>query len=71
MTLKEINEFIKHNHHLPNVFSAEEILAKGGLPINVALEQQLEKIEELFLYTLAQEKRVKALEAQLAALEKQ
>ena len=71
MTLKEVSEFIKHNHHLPNVFSAEEILAKGGLPINVALEQQLEKIEELFLYTLAQEKRIKALEAQLAALEKQ
>ena len=71
MTLKEVSEFIKHNHHLPNVFSAEEILAKGGLPINVALEQQLEKIEELFLYTLVQEKRIKALEAQLAALDKQ
>ena len=56
---------------MPNVFSAEEILAKGGLPINVALEQQLEKIEELFLYILAQEKRIKALEARLAALEKQ
>ena len=71
MTLKEVSEFIKHNHHLPNVFSAEEILAKGGLPINVALEQQLEKIEELFLYTLVLEKRIKALEAQLAALDKQ
>ena len=71
MTLKEVSEFIKHSHHLPNVFSAAEILAKGGLPMNVALEQQLEKIEELFLYTLAQEKRIKALEAQLAALEKQ
>ena len=71
MTLKEVSEFIKHNHHLPNVFSAEEILAKGGLPINVALEQQSEKIEELFLYILAQEKRIKALEARLAALEKQ
>jgi len=70
MTLMEVREFIKHNHHLPNVFSAEEIFAKGGLPINVALEQQLEKIEELFLYILAQEKRIKALEAQLAALEK-
>ena len=58
MTLKEVSEFIKHNHHLPNVFSAEEILVKGGLSINVALEQQLEKIEELFLYTLAQEKRI-------------
>ena len=70
MTLKEVSEFIKYYHHLPNVFSAEEILAKGGLPMNVALEQQLEKIEELFLYILVQEKRIKALEAQLAALEK-
>ena len=38
------------------------------LRLNLALEQQLEKIEEFFLYLLEQEKKIKALEAKLADL---
>ena len=70
-SLKAVEEFIQHHHHLPNVFGAAEIKQQGGIPLNLAVEQQLEKIEELFLYTLEQEKRIKALEDKLAALEEQ
>ena len=35
----------------------------------MALEQQLEKIEELFLYAIEQEKRINYLEAKLQEIE--
>ena len=69
MSLVEVKEFIQKHHHLPNVFSRKEIKKQGGIKLNIALEQQLEKIEELFLYTIEQEKRINHLEAKLQAIE--
>ena len=69
MSLVEVKEFIQKHHHLPNVFSRKEIEKQGGIKLNVALEQQLEKIEELFLYAIEQEKRINYLEAKLQEIE--
>jgi hypothetical protein len=67
MTLGELESFITENGHLPNVPTSEDV--DGGKRINMTELQikMLEKIEELTLYTLAQQKRIEALEGQLAA----
>lgn len=63
-TLEEVEEFTKKNHHLPEVPSAEEI-QKEGLELKEMTKLLLQKIEELTLYTIEQEKRIKALEGKL------
>ncbi|WP_075340549.1 tail fiber protein [Tenacibaculum agarivorans] len=63
-TLEEVETFTKENHHLPNVPSAKTI-QEGGLQLKEMTNVLLQKIEELTLYTIEQEKRIKALETQL------
>tara|TARA_R110000751_G_scaffold233903_2_gene334907 strand:+ start:100119 stop:101123 length:1005 start_codon:yes stop_codon:yes gene_type:complete len=63
-TLQEIEDFTKLNFHLPNVPSAEEI-QKDGLKLSKMTAILLQKIEELTLYTIEQEKRIKILETKL------
>ena len=67
-TLMQIEHYLKANHHLPNVPNAEEVKTQGGIVLNSALELQLEKIEELYLYTIEQEKRIIHLEKRLNQL---
>ncbi|WP_410006982.1 DUF3430 domain-containing protein [Aequorivita nionensis] len=62
--LKEIENFTRLNHHLPNVPSAEQI-QKDGLKLSEMTSILLQKIEELTLYTIEQEKRIKNLETKL------
>ena len=76
-SLAEVEAFVKENHHLPNVASAAEVKEQGGIVLNRASEVQLEKIEELYLHTIEQEKKIEAqsklieqLIARLEALEK-
>ena len=64
-TLEEVAEFTKKNHHLPNVPSAKEI-SNDGMKLKEMTNLLLQKIEELTLYTIEQEKRIKALESQLS-----
>jgi hypothetical protein len=64
LSLEEIEAFTKANHHLPNVPSSEDI-KENGLQLKEMTNILLEKIEELTLYTIEQEKRIKALEAKL------
>ena len=63
-TLNEVEDFIKKNHHLPEVPSAQEIIDEG-LQLKEMTNLLLQKIEELTLYTLEQEKRIKELESKL------
>lgn len=63
-TLEEIEAYTKEHHHLPEVPSAADI-QKEGLHLKEMTTLLLQKIEELTLYTIEQEKRIKALEAQL------
>ncbi|MEE1899617.1 hypothetical protein V1389_14810 [Flavobacterium rakeshii] len=67
MPLNEVEAFTKENKHLPNVPSAEEMVTEG-LDVAQMDAKLLEKIEELTLYLIEQNKK---LEAQNIKLEKQ
>jgi hypothetical protein len=60
--LKGIEAFIKQNNHLPGIKSAEYIKEQGFWDLGEASRINLEKIEELFLHTIEQEKKIKSLE---------
>lgn len=64
-TLEEVETFTKANHHLPNVPSAAKV-KEEGMQLKEMTTILLQKVEELTLYTIEQEKRIKALEAKLA-----
>ena len=70
MPLAALREFVRKEKHLPNVPSAKEIEANGLSLTNLQL-RLLEKIEELALYTLAQDETIIELKARLAVLERQ
>jgi hypothetical protein len=63
-TLEEVEAYTKANNHLPEMPSAQEI-QEDGLYLSKMTNLLLQKIEELTLYTIEQEKRIKALEEQL------
>ena len=63
-SLEEVETFIEENHHLSGIPSADEII-KDGLHLKEMTNLLLQKIEELTLYTIEQEKRINALEVQL------
>lgn len=67
MPLEELAGFIQENGHLPNVPSAERVAAEG---INIQGFQMamLEKIEELTLYVLDQDRRLKEQEQRIEEL---
>lgn len=65
MPLKEVASFVNANKHLPGVDSAKD-LAENGLDLASMQSKQMEKIEELTLYIIEQDKK---LEAQNKALE--
>lgn len=64
-SLNEIESFVKENHHLPNIPSASEI-QQNGLQLGEMNNLLLQKIEELTLYIIEQNKRIDALEAKAA-----
>ena len=68
--LTEVAQYVKANHHLPNLPSAQEV-KENGLEIAEFQNKLLEKIEELTLYAIDQEKRILAQEQRLQALEKE
>jgi hypothetical protein len=61
-TLEEIEAYTKANNHLPEMPSAQEI-KDNGLELSKITNLLLQKIEELTLYTIEQEKRIIALES--------
>ncbi len=76
MPLAQLREFVSREKHLPNVPTAADI-KKQGLDLSKFQMRLLEKVEELALYTLAQEEHVRSLsdenqelKARLDALEK-
>ena len=68
MPLSELQDFIHQKRHLPNIPSAKEI-KQGGLNLSQTQMRLLEKIEELTLYTLAQEKTIQQLQSDESNLE--
>ncbi len=63
-SLSEVESFISQNGHLPEVPSTQEVQTNGmNLAENDA--KLLQKIEELTLYMIAQEKKIKLLEKRI------
>ncbi|CAN0601132.1 unnamed protein product, partial [Ectocarpus sp. 12 AP-2014] len=60
--LEEIENFIRKNNHLPGIKSTAQVKKDGFWNLSESNIQNLEKIEELFLHTIEQEKKIKALE---------
>ena len=63
-TLEETQKYIDENGHLPNIPSAKELEA-NGIELGVMNMKLLEKIEELTLYILQQEKQIQHHENEL------
>ncbi len=60
-SLEEVESFLKKHHHLPGIRSAYDIKASGVYRLTESSLGQLEKIEELFLHTIEQEKKIEKL----------
>ena len=60
-SLSEVEAFIEQNKHLPEIPSAVEVETEG-IQVSEMLQLMMKKIEELTLYTIEQEKRIKELE---------
>ena len=69
LPLAEVERFIEKNKHLPEIPSAKEI-EKNGQDLGSLQVLQMQKIEELTLYLIAQEKRMQALEQKLLEMQK-
>jgi hypothetical protein len=70
LTLSEVEKFTEANHHLPNVPSANEI-KKNGLLLGEMSNVLLQKIEELTLYSIDQQKTINKQAAAIERLEKE
>ncbi len=65
--LSELDQFVQANKHLPEIAPAAQMV-KEGVNTGEFQIQLLQKIEELTLYVIAQEKRIEALEAENQSL---
>ncbi len=59
-SLKDLDKFIQANKHLPNIPSAAEV-EKNGLELGDMQKRMMEKIEELTLYIIQQQKELDVL----------
>jgi len=66
-SLQDVEAFVKENKHLPNVPSAEKMV-KNGNDLHKTDAVLLEKIEELFLHTIEQQKQIEALKEEIKQL---
>lgn len=62
--LKKLLSFIEENKHLPNVPSENEV-KNEGIDLVEMNKVLLQKIEELTLYLIQQDERIKSLEAEI------
>ena len=69
MTIYELHDFIKNNHHLPGVPSAKEV-STAGLNLGDMNNILLQKVEELTLYIIQQQKTIDELQLEVAKLKK-
>ncbi len=67
MPLAELDDYVRAFKHLPGVPTADDV-AREGLDVTRMQMKLLEKLEELTLYTLEQERRLGELERQNAML---
>jgi len=68
-TIPEVEDFISENNHLPDVPSAKQV-AEEGYSQHDMNKILLQKIEELTLYTIQQQKEIQELKTELNNLKK-
>ncbi len=66
MPLNDVAAYIKTNHHLPNIKSEQEVKQSEGIDVGEMQLKLLEKVEELTLYVIQQQKQIDELKAKLA-----
>jgi hypothetical protein len=68
-SLKNVEQFIKVNKHLPNVPSTAEV-SENGIELFEMQATLLRKIEELTLYSIKQSKQIASLERKMNKMKK-
>lgn len=66
MPIEDLEQHIKEYQHLPGIPSASEV-DENGIMVGDMQHRMMEKIEELTLYIIAQEKRIRELEEKAEA----
>jgi len=61
--INELKKYVEINKHLPDIPSASDVKA-NGIELGEMNALLLKKIEELYLYTIEQDKQIKALQEQ-------
>lgn len=69
-SLQQVEKYITHNGHLPDIPAAAEV-EKDGLDLGEMNKKLLQKIEELTLYLIDQQKQLKSQQEQINLLRKQ
>jgi len=64
-SIEEVAEYVKENKHLPDVPSAKDF-KENGYKIGDMDNLLLQKIEELTLYIIEQQKQIKELQSRLS-----
>ena len=70
MSLKDIEEFINSEGHLPKIPSASEV-KENGLDLGEMQTLQMEKIEEMYLHMIELDKKIDALETEVDDLKQE
>jgi hypothetical protein len=68
MPLNKVESYVQNNNHLPGVPGAQEVV-KEGIDLGKMDSKLLEKIEELTLYIIEQNKRIDELESKFGKME--
>ncbi len=63
--ISAVEKFIKENKHLPDVPTADDVV-RNGLDLSDNQRILLQKVEEMMLYIIQQEKRIHSLEQRLS-----
>lgn len=67
MPLDQVESFIEANGHLPNTLSEAQLKERGGVALHEMTTKLMEKVEELTLYTIQQQKLIDQLLAEREA----
>lgn len=59
--MDDVNAYIQKHQHLPDIPSAKK-MQEEGMSVDQMVVKLLQKVEELTLYTIQQEERIKELE---------
>jgi hypothetical protein len=69
-TLGEVEQFIKANHHLPEIPTAKEV-KENGVGLGEMNAKLLQKVEELTLYLIEKDKENKIQDSKIKLLEEE